>query len=43
VDSCTRTNAHDNTGKPIRFRKDLGKVKQLVERVRAAEKSLSQE
>jgi phosphoribosylanthranilate isomerase len=40
VDSCTRTNAHDNTGKPIRFKKDLVKVKQLVERVRTAEKSL---
>jgi phosphoribosylanthranilate isomerase len=39
VDSCTRTNAHDKTGKPIRFKKDLVKVKQLVERVRAAEKS----
>ena len=40
VDSCTRTNAHDQTGKPIRFKKDLVKVKRLVERVRAAEKSL---
>lgn len=40
VDSCTRTNAHDKTGKPVRFKKDLVKVKQLVERVRAAEKSL---
>ena len=39
VDSCTRTNAHDKTGKPIRFKKDLVKVKQLVEQVRAAEKS----
>jgi phosphoribosylanthranilate isomerase len=42
VDSCTRTNVLDKTGKPIRFKKDLDKVKQLVERVRAAEKSLSQ-
>ena len=42
VDSCTRTNVLDKTGKPIRFKKDLFKVKQLVERVRAAEKSLSQ-
>jgi phosphoribosylanthranilate isomerase len=40
VDSCTRTNAHDKTGKPIRFKKDLVKVKQLVERVRTTEKSL---
>ena len=38
VDSCTRTNLHDKTGKPIRFKKDLVKVKTLVERVRAAEK-----
>lgn len=38
VDSCTRTNAQDPSGKPIRFKKDLVKVKQLVERVRAAEK-----
>ena len=42
VDSCTQTNVQDKTGKPIRFKKDLFKVKQLVERVRAAEKSLSQ-
>jgi phosphoribosylanthranilate isomerase len=41
VDSCTRTNALDKTGKPIRFKKDLTKVKLLVEQVRAAEKSLS--
>jgi len=38
VDSCTRTNAQDPSGKPIRFKKDLAKVKQLVEQVRAAEK-----
>ena len=42
VDSCTRTNVLDKTGKPIRFKKDLFKVKQLVQRVRAAEKSLPQ-
>ncbi len=40
VDSCTRTNAHDKAGKPIRFKKDFAKVKELVERVRATEKSL---
>jgi phosphoribosylanthranilate isomerase len=40
VDSCTRTNVLDKTGKPIRFKKDLFKVKQLVQRVRAAEKLL---
>ena len=38
VDSCTRTNVQDKTGEPIRFKKDLVKVKKLVEQVRAAEK-----
>ena len=42
VDSCTRTNVFDKNGKPIRFKKDLVKVKQLIQRVRATEKSLSQ-
>ncbi len=37
VDSCTRTNALDEVGRPIRFRKDLQKVKQLVDAVRNAE------
>jgi phosphoribosylanthranilate isomerase len=41
VDSCTRTNATDHRGLPIRFRKDPGKVKKLVDAVREAEKSLS--
>jgi phosphoribosylanthranilate isomerase len=41
IDSCTWTNAQDKTGSPIRFRKDLGKVRQLVGCVRQAEKSLS--
>ena len=40
VDSCTRTNALDKKGVPIRFRKDLVKVKQLVDAVREAEKTL---
>jgi phosphoribosylanthranilate isomerase len=39
VDSCTRTNELDRSGRPIRFKKDLAKVQMLVERVRAAEKS----
>jgi len=30
VDSCTRTNAVDATGRPIRFRKDIGKVQRFV-------------
>ena len=37
VDSCTHTNARDETGRPIRFKKDLTKVKQLVEIVRRVE------
>ncbi len=41
VDSCTRTNALDKNGVPIRFRKDLKKVKQLVDAVREAEKKLT--
>lgn len=41
VDSCTWTNAQDKNGSPIRFKKDLDKVRQLVRRVRRAEKSLS--
>jgi phosphoribosylanthranilate isomerase len=39
VDSCTRTNELDRSGRPIRFKKDLAKVQMLVERVRAAEKT----
>jgi phosphoribosylanthranilate isomerase len=41
VDSCTLTNALDEKGQPIRFKKDLAKVKQLVEQVRRAEIALS--
>lgn len=37
IDSCTLTNALDAGGRPIRFRKDLQKVKALVEAVRRAE------
>ncbi len=40
VDSCTRTNALDKNGVPIRFKKDLQKVKRLVDAVREAEKIL---
>ena len=40
VDSCTGTNAVDSKGRPIRFKKDLLKVKHLVEAVRRAEKML---
>lgn len=34
VDSCTRTNALAPDGRPIRFQKDLAKVKKMVEEVR---------
>jgi phosphoribosylanthranilate isomerase len=37
VDSCTLTNALDDNGRPIRFRKDPIKVRQLIEAVRQAE------
>lgn len=37
VDSCTRTNAVGEDGRPIRFKKDLGKVRRLVEEARRAE------
>jgi phosphoribosylanthranilate isomerase len=37
VDSCTRTNAVDGQGHPIRFSKDPVKVKRLVDEVRAVE------
>ncbi len=34
VDSCTGTNAADDKGNPVRFKKDIQKVKQMVEAVR---------
>ena len=41
VDSCTQTNSLDENRVPIRFKKDLQKVKQMVEAVRAVEKALA--
>ena len=38
VDSCTGTNSLDSKGRPIRFQKDLEKVKQFVEEARRSEK-----
>lgn len=38
VDSCTLTNAQNNYGAPVRFKKDPEKVKRLVATVRNAEK-----
>jgi phosphoribosylanthranilate isomerase len=40
VDSCTGTNAVDAKGRPIRFKKDLLKVKHLIEETHRAEKEL---
>ena len=40
VDSCTRTNAVDSDGKPVRFRKDPKRVEKLIEGVRRAETRL---
>jgi phosphoribosylanthranilate isomerase len=40
VDSCTRTNALDPQGLPVRFRKDFKRVQRLVEEARRVEKSL---
>lgn len=40
IDSCTQTNARDNRGRPVRFRKDLDRVRRLLDEVRRAEESL---
>ncbi len=37
VDSCTRTNALDKNGQTIRFKKDVNRVRLLVENVRRAD------
>jgi len=37
VDSCTKTNAADKQGRPVRFKKDMKKVRQLVEEARRAD------
>jgi phosphoribosylanthranilate isomerase len=40
IDSCTRTNAVDGDGLPVRFQKDYRKVAQLLAAVRRAEQFL---
>jgi len=40
VDSCTQTNMVDQDGDPMRFKKDLNKVKRLVQTVRKIERLL---
>jgi len=42
VDSCTRTNAVDKEGKPVRFKKDLKKVQRMVEEARRADSVLAE-
>jgi phosphoribosylanthranilate isomerase len=37
VDSCTKTNALDREGNPIRFRKDMKKVRALLREARRAD------
>jgi len=41
VDTCTGTNARDPDGMPIRFQKDLRRVRRFVDQVRSAEKALA--
>ncbi|MFO7570037.1 MAG: hypothetical protein R6W75_09585 [Smithellaceae bacterium] len=40
VDSCTKTNAQDKNGHPIRFKKDMNKVEQFVAETRRADSFL---
>ena len=40
VDSCTGTNANDENGNMIRFKKDFEKIKRFVKEVRRAEKTI---
>ncbi len=41
VDSCTKTNAHDREGRPVRFKKDMKKVRRFVEEARRADMFLN--
>ena len=38
VDSCTQTNAVDKNGRPVRFKKDMKKVRRFVEEVQRADR-----
>jgi phosphoribosylanthranilate isomerase len=40
VDSCSLTNAEDESGRPIRFRKDPGKVARFVAEARRVAKDI---
>jgi phosphoribosylanthranilate isomerase len=37
IDSCMQTNARDSHGKPIRFRKDMDRIRRLLDEVHRAE------
>jgi phosphoribosylanthranilate isomerase len=41
IDSCMQTNARDLRGKPIRFRKDMDRVRRLLEEVRKVEEIIT--
>ena len=41
ADSCTGTNITDESGRPVRFRKDFHKVKRLISEIRRAEEALA--
>jgi phosphoribosylanthranilate isomerase len=43
VDSCTQTNAQDKNGRPVRFKKDMKKVRRFVEEVRRADQLIQGE
>jgi len=43
VDSCTRTNAIAADGKPVRFKKDMQRVRAFVEQTRRAEQALAEQ
>ena len=43
VDSCTRTNTIAADGKPVRFKKDMRRVRAFVEQTRRAEQALAKQ
>jgi phosphoribosylanthranilate isomerase len=43
VDSCTQTNAVDRSGRPVRFKKDMKKVRRLVQEARRADQFIQGE
>jgi uncharacterized coiled-coil protein SlyX len=43
ADSCTQTNGMDESGRPVRLKKDIEKVKKFVSEVRRAEEKIRHE